>query len=244
MTEPYELYYWPVFPGRGEFVRLVLEEAGARYRDMARLTEAEGGGIEALMTFVRGERPGQPACAPPILVHGKLVLARTATIYAFLGEQHGLVPDDPRKRMQVLQLQLTIGDVVNEAHNAHHPVSLGLYYEDQRDSAREAARHLLDERLARFLSYFERVIDRNGGEWLIGDTLSYADLSLFQLLEGLAYAFPRGFAKVTDSTPRLRSLRNRVAKRPRIAAYLASDRRLAFNELGIFRCYPELDLSE
>jgi glutathione S-transferase len=244
MTESYELYDWPVFPGRGEFVRLVLEEAGAHYRDMARLTEAEGGGIEALMTFVRGERPGQPAHAPPILVHGELVLARTATIYAFLGEHHGLVPDDPRKRMQALQLQLTIADVVDEAHNAHHPVSLGLYYEDQKDSAREAARRLLNGRLARFLSYFERALNRSGGEWLTGDTLSYADLSLFQLLEGLAYAFPRGFAKVSGLTPRLRSLRNRVAQRPRIAAYLASDRRLAFNELGIFRCYPELDISD
>ena len=146
--------------------------------------------------------------------------------------------------MQVLLLQLTIADVVDEAQGSHHPVSVGLDYEDQKGAARDATRHFLQERLPHFLSYFERVLERNAGEWLVGDTLSYADLSLFQLLEGIAYAFPRGFAKLADSTPRLRSLRNRVAERPRIAAYLASNRRLAFNELGIFRRYPELDLSD
>jgi glutathione S-transferase len=242
MTHPYELYYWPTIPGRGEFVRLVLEEVGAPYRDVARLPEAEGGGIEPLMAFVRGERGGQPAYAPPILVHGELVLAQTAAICAFLGERHGLAPEDRAARMQVLQLQLTVADVVDEAHNTHHPVSAALYYEDQKDAAREAARCFLQERLPRFLPYFERVLQRNAGPWLMGEALSYADLSLFQLLEGLAYAFPRGFARVVGSTSQLLAHRDRIARRPRIAAYLASDRRLAFNEDGIFRRYPELDL--
>ncbi|KPK15906.1 MAG: glutathione S-transferase [Myxococcales bacterium SG8_38] len=242
MTDSYELYYWPMLPGRGEFVRLVLEEAGVPYRDVARLPEAEGGGVQALMPFIRGERPGLPPYAPPILVHGDLVLAQTAAICAYLGERHGLTPDDPEKRMQVLQLQLTVADVTDEAHDTHHPVSVVLYYEDQKEAAREAARQFLDQRLPRFLPYFERVVERNGGPWLMGDALSYADLSLFQLLEGLAYAFPRGFAKVTESTPALVALRARVASLPRIAAYLASDRRLGFNEHGVFRRYPELDL--
>jgi glutathione S-transferase len=244
MTERYELYYWPTSPGRGEFVRLVLEEAGAPYRDVARLPEAESGGIDALMTSIRRECGGQATHAPPILVLGELVLARMATIFAFLGERHGLVPDGPRERMQVLQLQLTIADVVDETHNSHHPVSVGLRYEDQKKAARRAARHFLAERLPRFLSYLGRVLERNGGEWLVGDSLSYADLSLFQLLTGLAYAFPRGFAKLAVSTPELLSLRDRVSERPRIAAYLVSDRRIAFNEQGIFRRYPELDLSD
>jgi glutathione S-transferase len=242
MTDSYEIYYWPMIPGRGEFVRLVLEEAGVPYRDVARLPEKEGGGMEALMPFIRGERPGQPVYAPPILVHGDFVLAQTAAICAYLGERHGLAPDGPQERMQTLQLQLTIADVVDETHNTHHPVSAALYYEDQKEAAREAAKQFLAQRLPRFLPYFERVLERNGGQWLIGDGPSYADLSLFQLLEGLAYAFPRAFAKVTESTPLLLALRQRVASRPRIAAYLASDRRLAFNEDGIFRRYPELDL--
>jgi glutathione S-transferase len=242
MTAPYELYYWPMIPGRGEFVRLVLEEAGASYVDVARLPDEEGGGMQALTPFIRGERPGLPAYAPPILVHGDFVLAQTAAICAYLGERHGLAPDGPQERAQTLQLQLTIADVVDEAHDTHHPVSAALYYEDQQEAARQAAKQFLDQRLPRFLPYFERVLEHRGGQWLNGDELSYADLSLFQLLEGLAYAFPRGLAKATESTPLLLAHRARVAARPRIAAYLASDRRLGFNEHGIFRRYPELDL--
>ena len=242
MTEPYELYYWPVLPGRGEFVRLVLEEAGAPYVDVARLPEEEGGGFKPLLAFVHGERPGQPAYAPPILVHGDLVLAQSAAICAYLGERHGLAPHEPGKRMQALQLQLTVADVTDEAHDTHHPISAALYYEDQKEAAREASRNFLKQRIPRFLTYFERVLARSGGQWLMGDALTYPDLSLFQLLEGLAYAFPKGFARTTESTPLLLAHRERVAQRAKIAEYLGSDRRLAFNEHGVFRHYPELDL--
>jgi glutathione S-transferase len=244
MTEAYRLYYWPMIPGRGELVRLVLEQAGAPYVDVARSPEGQGGGMQALMSFVRGENPGQPAYAPPILVDGDWVLAQTAAICAYLGERHGLAPDEPGRRAQTLQLQLTVADVVDEAHDTHHPISAALYYEDQKDAAREAAKHFVQERLPRFLPYFESVIERNGGTWLIGDVVTYADLSLFHLLEGLAYAFPRGFAKAADSTPSLLALRERVRNLPRIAAYLASERRMDFNEHGIFRYYPELDLED
>ena len=244
MAEPYELYYWPILPGRGEFVRLVLEEAGVPYRDVARLPEEDGGGFKPLLAFMQGERPGQPAYAPPILVHGELVLAQSAAICAYLGERHGLAPAEPGKRMQALQLQLTIADVADEAHDTHHPINASLYYEDQKDAAHEASQHFLEQRLPRFLGYFERVLERSGRAWLMGDTLTYPDLSLFQLAEGLAYAFPKGFARAAEQAPLLLALRDRVAKRPRIAAYLASDRRLAFNEHGVFRHYPELDLGD
>jgi glutathione S-transferase len=244
MTEPYQLYYWPILPGRGEFVRLVLEEADVPYVDVARLPEEEGGGFKPLLAFVQGEPPGQPAYAPPILVHGELVLAQSAAICAYLGQRHGLAPAEPGKRMQALQLQLTIADVTDEAHNTHHPINASIYYEDQKEAAREASRHFLEQRLPRFLPYFERVLERNGGQWLVGDAVTYPDLSLFQLLEGLAHAFPKGFTRVVEQTPLLLALRDRVAKRPRIAAYLASDRRLAFNKHGVFRYYPELDLSD
>ncbi len=244
MAERYELYYWPMLPGRGEFVRLVLEQAGADYIDVARLRKEEGGGMEPLLALVRGERPGQPAYAPPVLVHGELVLAQSAAICAYLGERHGLAPESPGGRKQALQLQLTVADVSDEAHNTHHPVSAALYYEDQKDAALEASRRFIEERMPRFLGYFERVLERSGGPWLMGDAVCYPDLSLFQLLEGLAYAFPKGFAKVTGATPSILALRDRVAALPRIAAYLESDRRMPFNEYGVFRCYPELDLDE
>ncbi len=243
MTKPYELYYWPVLPGRGEFVRLVLEEAGAPYVDVARLPEEAGGGFKPLLEFVQGVPPGQPAYAPPILVNDDLVLAQTAAICAYLGERHGLAPDEPGKRMQALQLQLTIADVSDEAHNTHHPINVACYYEDQKDAALEASKSFVGQRLPRFVPYFERVLERSDGEWLMGSSLTYPDLSLFQLVEGLAYAFPKGFAQVAASTPLVLAHRDRVARRPRIAAYLESDRRLAFNEHGVFRHYPELDLS-
>jgi glutathione S-transferase len=233
-----------MLPGRGELVRLVLEEAGADYVDVARLSEDEGGGLAPLLAFVRGEPPGQPGYAPPILVHGEMVLAQSAAICAYLARRHGLVPDDEQLRSQALQLQLTVGDVCDEAHDTHHPISVTLYYEDQKDAAKRAAAKFIEERLPGFLGYFERVIDRSGGPWLMGDVLTYPDLSLFQLVEGLAYAFPKGFAKVAGDTPRVLALRDRVAERPRISAYLASDRRLPFNEHGLFRHHPELDLDE
>ncbi len=241
MTEPYELYYWPMLQGRGELVRLVLEESGEPYVDVARLPESQGGGVEPILEFMRGDRPGQPPYAPPILVHDELVLAQSAAICAYLAERHGLSPLDSGPRKQALQLHLTVADVADEAHATHHPVSTALYYDDQKEAARAAARHFLDQRLPGFLGYFERVLERGAGPWLMGSALTYPDLSLFQLLEGLAYAFPKGFARAAESTPGILGIRDRVAARPRIAAYLDSERRIPFNEYGVFRHYSELD---
>lgn len=241
MPIPYQLYYWPNIPGRGEFVRLVLEEAGVPYVDVGRQTKEEGGGIEAVVAFYAGKNPGHPVFAPPVLKHGELILAQTAAICHFLGRRHGLAPGGESGELHALELQLTIADLVDEAHDTHHPLSAALYYEDQKPAAKRRAAHFVKERLPRFLGYFERVLRKSGGNWLIEAGLSHADLSLFQALEGLAYAFPRAFAGASKATPRVLALRERVRARPRIAAYLASDRRMPFNQEGIFRRYPELD---
>ncbi|HEY8494532.1 MAG TPA: glutathione S-transferase [Myxococcota bacterium] len=241
MDTPYELYYWPEIPGRGEFVRLVLEEAGVPYVDVARRPRAEGGGVEAVVVFYAGRNDGHPIFAPPVLKQGGFVLAQTAAICDFLGRRHGLAPRDERDAAHALELQLTVADLVAEVHETHHPISAALYYEDQKAEAKKRAKHFVDERLPRFLDYFERVLTHGGGEWLLGSVLSHADLSLFQALEGLAYAFPRAFARASEKTPGLLALRERVRTRPRIAAYLSSERRMAFNQDGIFRHYPELD---
>jgi glutathione S-transferase len=216
---PYELYYWPEIPGRGEFVRLVA----------------------AVVAFYEGRHAGHPVFAPPVLKQGDFVLAQTAAICDFLGRRHGLAPRDEAGAAHALELQLTIADLVSEVHDTHHPISAALYYEDQKAAAKKRAKHFVGERLPRFLGYFERVLQHGGNEVLVGDALSHADLSLFQALEGLDYAFPHAFARATADTPRVLALRERVRTRPRIAAYLASERRLAFNESGIFRHYPELD---
>lgn len=240
----YELYYWPQIQGRGEFVRLLLEDAGAEYLDVARLPESRGGGVPSLQRILQGDGPGLRPFAPPFIKLGEVVIAQTGNILAFLAPRHGLVPTDEVRRAEAHQLQLTIADVVHEAHETHHPISAALYYEDQKREARARAEHFVADRMPKFLSYFEDVLHRNregGGECLVGGAHSYVDLSMFQLLSGLEYAFPNAFAKIGPKIPRLRALRERVAARPRIAAYVASDRRIPFNQWGIFRHYPELD---
>lgn len=242
--EPYRLYYWPSIPGRGEFVRLALAEADAPYVDVARLPEREGGGAASVIEVLRREL-SVPPLAPPVLVDGPLVLAQVATILLYLGDRHGLAPADPAGRLHANQLQLTIADLVAEAHDTHHPVAMGEYYEDQMAEARRRAAHFTGVRMAKFLGYFERVLEGNpsASGFAVGDRLSYVDLSLFQVAEGLSYAFPRAFERLRGRLPRLGELRDRVAARPRIAAYLESPRRLPFSEGGIFRRYPELDIA-
>jgi glutathione S-transferase len=240
---PYELYYWPSIPGRGEFVRLALEDAGVAYRDVAREAERRGGGSAALLRLLEGRTLERPPFAPPFLKAGRLVIGQTANILLYLGGRHGLAPAGESGRLWTHQLQLTIADLVQEIHDTHHPISSNLYYEDQRPEARRRTADFLAERAPKFLGYFEQVLARNpsGDRYLVGARSSYVDLSLFQVLEGLRYAFPRAMARLEKEHPRVMALRDRVAARPRIAAYLASARRLPFGEQGIFRHYDELD---
>lgn len=237
MSDPVRLYYWPTIQGRGEFVRLVLEEAGAPYVDVARLPAKQGGGTAAIARVLRGELGGLAPFAPPILVDRDLVIAQTANICAYVAKRQGLIGKGVATRARAAQLQLTVADVVAEVHDTHHPIAVSEYYEDQKREAKLRARSFREERMPKFLGYFERELAH---DHLLG-AFTYVDLSMFQLLEGLAYAFPRAFARVTKKTPKLLALRDRVAARPNVAAYLASPRRIPFNEMGIFRRYPELD---
>ncbi len=235
----YELYYWPSIQGRGEFVRLALEEAGADYIDVARARQR---GVSTLMRFLKGKSQGRLPFAPPFLKAGKLIIAQTANILLWLAPRHGLVPKGEASRLWAHQLQLTIADWLVEVHDAHHPIGGAFYYEDQKPESKRRAAHFTAERLPKFLGYFERVLEREKGGWLLGKAFSYADLSLFQMIEGLRYAFPRAMQKLEAKYPRQVALHDRVASRPRIAAYLASQRRIDFNQQGIFRHYPELDV--
>jgi glutathione S-transferase len=235
----YELYYWPGIQGRGELVRLALEEAGADYVDVAR----RSAGMPAMMRLLDGSRVERPSFAPPFLKAGKIMIGQTANILLFLGGRHGLAPANEAGRLWTHQLQLTIADLVQEAHDAHHPIASGLYYEDQKAEARRRAADFIANRAPKYLGYFETVLARNpaGGRHLVGRRLSYADLSLFQVVAGLRYAFPNAMRRIERKLPLAAALHDRVAARPNIAAYLASKRRLPFSEEGIFRHYPELD---
>jgi len=235
----YELYYWAGIQGRGELVRLALEEAGAGYVDVAR----QPGGEQAMMRMMRDAPSGRAPFAPPFLKAGDLVIAQTANILLYLGAHLGLAPADEAGRLWAHQLQLTIADFVDEIHDTHHPIASSLYYEDQRQEAKARATDFLKSRAPKYLGYFERLLERSpaGSDHLLGAELTYPDLSLFQIVAGLRYAFPRALARLEPKHPRLVALYDRVAARPRVAAYLASDRRIPFNQHGIFRHYPELD---
>ncbi|TJZ74294.1 glutathione S-transferase [Chitiniphilus eburneus] len=238
----YQLYYWPTIPGRGEFVRLALEYAGADYVDVAREPDGAGFGMQAMNELLEGEDAHAPF-AVPCLRDGDVTVGQTAAILMYLGPRLGLVASDEAIRLWTHQLQLTIADAVVEAHDTHHPISSNLYYEDQRTEAMQRAADFRATRMPLFLNWFERVLVRNpaGGHWLAGSDISYADLSLFQFVSGLRYAFPRRAAQVLADTPRVNALCASIATHPRLAAYLASARRLPFSEEGIFRHYPELD---
>lgn len=233
----YELYYWPGLQGRGEFVRLALEDAGAKYADVAR----EKGGMNRMMAMMKGEGEKRPPFAPPFLKNGKLVIAQVANILFYLGPRLDLAPKDENARLWLNALQLTVTDFVKEVHDTHHPLASGLYYEDQKAEAKIYAGHFLKERVPKYLGYFDAVIAKSGGPYLMGRRISYTDLSLFQLVEGLRYAFPKGMVKAERKVPWVIEVHERVGQREGIKAYVASDRRIPFNEDGIFRHYPELD---
>ncbi len=233
----YELYYWPEIQGRGEYVRLALEEAGADYVDVARQRKGEDRMIELMS---RGRMP-TPPFAPPFLKAGKLWIAQTANILLYLGAREGLAPKAEAGRLWAHQLQLTVADLVVEIHDVHHPIGSAFYYEDQKPEAKRRAENFRQSRAPKFLGYFDKVIGKSGGPFLLGRRLSYPDLSLFQIVDGLRYAFPKTMKRLEKRVPRVVELHERVAKRPRIAAYLASERRIPFNEMGIFRHYAELD---
>jgi glutathione S-transferase len=238
---PYELHYWPTIQGRGEFVRLALEAAGVPYVDVAR------GDAKAMQHYLRDDAVQRPPFAPPFLVDGKRVIGQSAAILLYLGPRLGLVGKAEADQVWTHQIQLTLADLVTEVHDSHHPVASSLYYEDQKPEAKRRAQDLLKNRVPKFLAWFEAILQRNPRNagravpHLVGGKLSYADLSLFQLVEGLRYAFPKAAARASKKAPLVLALHAGVQRNRRIAAYLASERRIPFNEQGIFRRYPELD---
>jgi glutathione S-transferase len=239
----YQLHYWPTIQGRGEFVRLALEAAGADYVDVARQPPAAGGGEKHLLQRLDDPRNPRPSFAPPFLVDGDLVIGQTAAILAYLGPRLGLAGDGEADQLWAQQLQLTIADCVAEAHDTHHPLAVDRFYEDQREAALGRAQAFREQRIPKFLGWFEKVLARNpaGSTHLVGAALSYPDLSLFQLVAGLRYAFPKATARALAETPAVARLHANVGRRQRVQAYLQSPRRIAFNQEGIFRAYPELD---
>jgi len=233
----YELFHWPTIQGRGEFLRLALEAARADYVDVARVD------MQAMLDAMEEDTLANPPFAPPFLRHGDQVIAQTANVLHYLGPRLGLAPEDARVRLWLHQLQLTVEDLVVDVHDTHHPVGASRYYEEQQEAAKARAEYFTGERAAELLGYFERILGLNpaGAGFAVGNALTYVDLSLFQVVAGLRYAFPRMMRRLESSLPGLVALHDRVTRQPAVAAYLESPRRIPFNEEGIFRYYPELD---
>lgn len=245
MSNPYQLYYWPTIQGRGEFVRLALEAAGADYVDVARQPAPKGSqdGMAAMAQLLEGSDLEQTPFAPPFLRDGDVTIAQTPNILLYLGPRLRLAPRAQAGRLWAHQLQLTVADMVTEVHDTHHPLSGELYYEDQKPAAKRRAADFTAHRMPKFLAYFERVLQHNTsrGTYLVGARLTYVDLSMFQLMAGLRYAFPHTMARLALDYPGLLALAERIAQQTNVAAYLASERRLPFSQEGIFRHYPELE---
>ncbi|MDR5779548.1 glutathione S-transferase family protein [Caballeronia sp. LZ065] len=240
---PYELHYWDGLQGRGEFVRLALEDAGVPYIEVARESKKSGYGMNAMMKILDSKTEPHIPFAPPFLKNGDLIVPHVANILLYLGPKLDLAPPDEGLRYAAHGLQLTIADFVAEVHDTHHPLATDLYYEDQKDAAKIRTQNFLDKRVPKFMGYFERVLRQNpaGDTQMIGEQTTYVDLSMFQIVDGLHYAFPRAMKRFGEHYPRVAALHDAVLQRPNIAAYVDSDRRLPFNESGIFRHYPELD---
>ena len=247
--EVYHLIYWPGIPGRGEHVRLALEQAGAEYTDTAHVED----GIKTVSSQISKENKGDsinpPPLAPPILKHGEYTISQTPNILLYLGTKLGLAPtteEDPVGIYHVNELTLTALDgLSNEPHDVHHPIAVAEYYENQKEEAAKKAKDYRENRLPKFFEYFERVLSGDaskGGEYLYGGQLTYADLVLFQTVDGVSFAFPRrvGSLKKSGDYDKVFALYDRVKALEKIKAYLESDRSQEYS-MGIYRHYPELD---
>ena len=240
---PYKLYYWPMIQGRGEVIRLSFEEAGVEYIDVARNNQGQEDNQNAIIDILQNNNLMSPPFAPPFLIDGDIMIAQAAAILQYLAPKIGLIGESQEEQIFAHQIQLTVSDFLTEVHDTHHPIASELFYEDQIEESKRRSANFIKIRIPKYLNYFEKIISNNKSNsgWLIGNSLTYPDLSLFQIIEGLHYAFPKAFANIAGNYTNTITLRDAVAARPNIASYLKSNRRIEFNTMGVFRYYPELD---
>ncbi|KAK5109187.1 hypothetical protein LTR62_007272 [Meristemomyces frigidus] len=250
----YELLYHPGIPGRGEFIRLAFEAKGVAYTDVAN-EQKDGYSTVQAVCMNKGTESvdGNPPVfsSPALRIPGAgldgqaLVIAQTPNILWYLGEKLGLVPDDEGGKYHVQQVALTALDLTNETHDTHHPLAVMQYYEDQKEAALAKAKDVRENRIPKYLSYFSRVLEHNAPhgkrKFLVGSYLTYADTTVWQVLNGLLFAFPKEMEARRKEFPALfEELYPAVQEVEGIRQYLASERRLAYSS-GVFRYYPELD---
>lgn len=254
-TQPqYELLYHPSIPGRGEFIRLCFEATGVAYTDIANEKPNGYDEVQNICKPNNNDTTNPPIFAPPALrVPGAgpngspLLISQTPNILMYLAERLGLAPEDEAGTYHVYQLAFTALDLNNEVHDTHHPLAVEKYYEEQKDAALEKARDVREKRLPKFLAYFEACLgfnkEKGGGEgrFLVGSRLTFADLVVWQVIDGLRFAFPKEMeARAGEYPDLLKGFYEGIKQEGGLKEYLKSERRLPYSQ-GIFRYYPELD---
>ncbi|TAQ89053.1 hypothetical protein B7494_g2622 [Chlorociboria aeruginascens] len=247
MSAPYELIYYTGVPGRGEHVRLMLEEAGVPYEDTQFLSFDEAR-KNVTSWLAGGEHGNPPYFAPPLFKHGDLVISQTPNILLYLGPKLGLAGSRENDLYKINALALTALDLLcNEVHDTHHPIAVMLTWEEQKGESKRRSKYWVQNRLPTVLAYWQRVLEneeRGSGLWLLGDIFTYADLVLFQCLDGTNYSFPKAIkqARETGKYDKVFKLYEDVKARPNIAQYLASNRRQKEQDWGIYRHYDDNDV--
>lgn len=195
-THPsYTLLYHPDIPGRGEYIRLAFEASGVPYSDPANESKEGVGQVYTCCSpDSLGEDGNPPPFAPPMLrvsgagKNGKsLLINQTPNILFYLGKELGLAGEEEADKWHVNELALTALDFSNETHDTHHPIAVMKVYEDQKEEALKKSTQFRENRIPKYFGYFERVLKGNeagGGRYLVGGKLTYADTTLWQVLDG------------------------------------------------------------
>lgn len=128
---------------------------------------------------------------------------------------------------------------------------MGHYYEDQKTEALRFSKEFRKDRIPKFFGYFNKALKYNkakgaSGKYLVGDKLTYADTTLFHVIDGVSYAFPTRVEELKAEGAGFEELwafYEGIKAEENIKSYLESDRRLAYKN-GIFRYYAELDVDQ
>lgn len=183
--------------------------------------------------------PGEGPDGKPLLIY------QTPSILSYLGDKLDLAGSNEAEKSWILSHTLTALDLNNEAHDTHHPIAVAKYYEEQKEESLKKSTDFREARIPKFLGYFERVLKGNEeqgkGKYLVGSKLSFADTTLWHVLSGLLFAFPKEMeARKAEFELLFGTFYNSVKEASGVKEYLASGKRKPFS-MGVFRHYPELD---
>jgi len=233
MTPPpkdmWQILYWPAKDadgkvaagaGRAEYLRVLFEEAGVPYQDVT-------AGLRAFF-WQNLEAQPYPALAPPAIRKNNFILGQTAVCAKRLAMEFGFYPTDEDDAAHAEQIVTTVHEYIAEGRSAFHPVKNTMSYHDQKEEAKPYIAAFKADRLPRYMTNFERFLkaNRGGGGFFVGDSLSYVDLQVMVMLQVTRSQFPDAWEALDAKL--LKDHLAQMEARPRIKAYLLSDRKQPF----------------